>query len=315
SPTVIVFGATGSVGSATARAAQQQGAKVFLAVRDLNKPIPGLSASEESARGFQRVTADLLQPETVRAAAAQAQATRAFVYLAHFSPDHMRATLEALRSGGVDFVVFLSTASIVGDPRAAPQSDYISHSHAQVELGLAEVFGPRGFVAVRPAYFASNSLRWAAGIRAGDAGVLYPEAKFDFITSGDIGRVSGALLAGEVPPTLEGEVGAYSALRIHGPKLVSQGEAVAIIGKEIGRDIKVTALSEEEGIKAYTDLGLPEPIARQLVDMIARRHRGDDGNFYEGPAAEEAVANVEKYSKAKPQQFEEWVRENKQAFI
>ena len=39
---VIIFGPTGAVGTAAAREAGKRGAKVWLAMRDTNKKIPGL---------------------------------------------------------------------------------------------------------------------------------------------------------------------------------------------------------------------------------------------------------------------------------
>jgi uncharacterized protein YbjT (DUF2867 family) len=40
---VIVFGPTGNIGSITAQTASKKGAKVYLAMRDPKKTIPGLS--------------------------------------------------------------------------------------------------------------------------------------------------------------------------------------------------------------------------------------------------------------------------------
>lgn len=79
---VLVFGPTGNVGSIVACTAQQQGAKVFLAMRDTGKPIPSLSALQESDGGFERVQADLMDPVSVRSAVEKTKATAAFVYLA-----------------------------------------------------------------------------------------------------------------------------------------------------------------------------------------------------------------------------------------
>jgi uncharacterized protein YbjT (DUF2867 family) len=64
----IIFGATGDVGSAVARTAHERGAKVFPATRSLSKPIPRLTSAQEQAGGFERVQADLLDADSVRAA-------------------------------------------------------------------------------------------------------------------------------------------------------------------------------------------------------------------------------------------------------
>jgi hypothetical protein len=71
----------------------------------------------------------------------------------------MRSTITALKTGGIEFVVFLSSAGIRGDVRSQPSDDFISWGHAQVEINLDEMFGVDKYAAVRPAYFATNSLR------------------------------------------------------------------------------------------------------------------------------------------------------------
>lgn len=310
----IIFGATGGVGSVAARTAQQQGAKVFLALRSPQKPIPGLSPEQEKSGGYERVEADLTKPETVQAAVSKARATRAFIYLAHESTDHMTSTVTALKSAGVEFVVFLSGANVrAADIRSIPQSDYIAWRHAQVEINLEEIFGERGFAAVRPAYFASNAFRWAAMARAGEVKVLYPDATFDWITPGDIGRVCGTLVAGG-RPVLDA-AGGQNFLFLFGPQIMSQRDAVVAIGRATGKDIKVIAITEEQGLQGYKDAGLPEPMAKTMVGVFGKRARGEDDDPYKGPVFEEAVGNVEKYTATQPTGFQEWAEENKQAFV
>jgi hypothetical protein len=65
---VIVFGPTGSVASVVTRTAQENGAKVVLAMRDTQKPIPGLSIEQERKGGFERIQADLNNADSVAAA-------------------------------------------------------------------------------------------------------------------------------------------------------------------------------------------------------------------------------------------------------
>ena len=54
---VIVFGASGAVGSAAAIEARKRGAKVWLAMRDTSKTIQQLDEEEEKG-GYERVQAD-----------------------------------------------------------------------------------------------------------------------------------------------------------------------------------------------------------------------------------------------------------------
>lgn len=309
----LVFGATGAVGSATARAAKENGANVFLAVRDLTKPIPNTTPEQERKAGFTRVQADLTKPDTLRAAVAATKATRAFVYFAFGTPDNMKSSLRALKSAGVEFVVFLSTAGIRGDAKSVEPESPIFWAHAQVEISLEETFGKGGYVAVRPAFFATNSLWWKEGIQAGDVRLPYPQATNDFISPADIGGVSGAALA-QGPSILEGLVGQHNDIRLYGPKLVSQGDAATLIARALGKEIKITTISEEEYLKSLTKL-LPEPLAKEIVrGMRVTVGLEEDDGFYAEPGLGEAAANVEKYTGKPATQFGEWVDENKGLF-
>lgn len=102
---VIIYGPTGNVGSATAIAAHELGAKVFLAGRDISKPIPGLTDEQAAPT---RVKADLTDPASVTQSVKSSGATRAFVYLVPPGPsqvpDHMLSTFQALKDGGIEFV-------------------------------------------------------------------------------------------------------------------------------------------------------------------------------------------------------------------
>ena len=304
---VIIFGPTGNIGSFAARTAQEHGAKVFLAMRDPQKSIPGLSAEQEKAGGFERVQADLTQPDTVASAVSQTGAKSAFIYLAFGSSDHMRSTIQALKSSGIEFVVFLSSYTVSGDLRAIQPSELIPYVHAQVEINLEEIFQPQNYVAVRPGGFATNSLYWKKGISSGGVKVYCPDVRFDYITPIDMGRVSGTILA-------QGQRDGQNAVYLLGPEMTSQRDAVAIIGRALGKDIKMTPIvDEEEGVKSYMDTGMPEPVARYLMKAFDRlKENGDpssDRAWYEA-----AVANIQKYSGKPPTGFEQWVGANKQLF-
>lgn len=71
-----------------------------------------------------------------------------------------RSTIEALKSAGIEFVVFLSSTGNQGDIRSIPPSEIIAWTHTQVKIKLEEIFGRGSFVTVRPALFASNAMWW-----------------------------------------------------------------------------------------------------------------------------------------------------------
>ncbi|KAJ7626643.1 NmrA-like family protein [Mycena polygramma] len=302
---VLIFGATGAVGSACARHAHSLGATVTLAVRDIKKPVPGLSLQQERTAGYKRMQADLTQPETVTEAVAQSGAKHAFVYRVLSppgTPDPNRAALKALKAAGVEFVVFLSSFTVaLYEPAIdrVPVQQFIPHGHAQVELALRDVFGA-SYVALRPTGFVSNTLRWAGMFKAGIVKMPHPEANFDWIVPEDIGRAGGTILVGGPSST-----GGKTDVLLCGPKVISQGDAAKIIGRVVGKELTVEGISDEEAVKELA-LHLPEPAARHVVGSLA--------NGFEGASLSvETFYNVRKYA-GKATTLVEWATENKKAF-
>ena len=301
--TVIVFGPTGNIASVAACTAQEKGAKVFLAMRDPQKSIPGLSAERERQGGFERVQADLTKPDTVATAVKTSGAKRAFIYVAHGSPDHMKSALTALKSAGIEFVVFLSSYTITRELRDVPPSDLISYLHAQVELNLDEVFGSDNYVAVRPGGFATNTLRFRDSINSGDVRLYGGDSKFDFITPTDMGRVSGTIL-------VDGPRNGQRKVYLYGPQLLSQKSAIEVIAKVLGKSIMITGISEDEGLEQYVKEGLPKPVAEYLIGKLKNNPDGATSR----PFYETGVENVHLYTGKPALAFEEWVAANKALF-
>lgn len=305
-PTTIIFGPTGHVGSAAALTSLTHGAKVILALRDIQKPIPGLPADQEKAGNFQRVQADLTKPDTIEAAVRSTSAKRAFIYLAHGTTDHMRGTIEALKAGGVEFVVFLSSFAVQGDLRSIQPTDVVAFLHGQVEINLGEIFGAEGYVALRPAFFNTNAMMWARMLREGEVKVAYPESRFDWISPTDIGRVGGRLLVQGSEATAGEEERNFVTLC--GPKLVSQVDALGIFGRVIGKDVKITEVNAEEGVRILIENGLPEFAAGPLVKSL-----GNGGKQYGDDRYTKGSENLAKYA-GWVTSLEDWAAANKEMF-
>lgn len=308
SPTVIVFGPTGSVASITARTAQSHGAKVILAMRDPSKSIPGLTKEQEQQGGYSRVQADLTKPETLTTAVKSSGATRAFVYLAHGSPDHMKSSLEALKSAGIEFVVFLSSYTIGsqgGDPKKVVGSEIIPYMHAQVEISLNEVFGPEKFVAIRAGAFATNLLRYKDGILKGDLRLFGGDFKMDYITPVDMGTVSGTILATQTGPR-EGQGSVY----LFGPQVLPIADAIAVVGKVLEKEFKVTHIDEKEATEQFEAMHFPKP----LTDYMIRKFGEELDEKKERPWYDEGVENVRLYTGKPATALREWAEANKELF-
>jgi len=145
---------------------------------------------------------------------------------------------------------------------------------------------------------------WKKGIEKGEVKLYCPEAKFDYIAPDDMGRVSGAILAGKH--------GDETIVPLFGPEMTSQEEAVNAISKALGREIKVTHVGPEAMEEEYKAIGMPPPIASYLVSRVGQVGEGvgkSHPKFYE-----QGVANVEKYTGKPAKNFQQWAEENKQLF-
>ena len=305
---IIVFGPTGAVGSAAARTAAELGAKVVLAMRDTSKSIPELSAEQEKEGTFERVQADLTKPDTVRDAVTKTGAKHAFIYVTFGAPDHMIATIEALKSAGIELVVFLSSFSVQGDLKAIEPSEIIPYAHAQVEINLSEAYGPDSYVAVRPGSFASNTRDFKTGLNEGEVKILRPELKADHIVPEDIGRVSGTILA-------KGPQDEKREIYLLGPQLLTQEDTVKTMAKVLGKDVKIISASEDDAYRMFTGArGIPPPLAKYLVSKTVTAVDGP-GHIFGLKVNEEDLRNVEKYSGKKATSFQEWVEKNKGMFV
>ena len=319
SPKVIVFGPTGQIASIAALTAHHSGATVCLGMRDPSKPIPNLDQHQ-----LQRIQADLTKPPTLTAAVTSTSSTHAFLYLVHTTPDFMRASLEALKSAGITFVVFLSSYSIAGHgthPNLL-ESHPLSFAHAQVERNLKEVFGEGGHVAVRAGYLASNSLLWKSGGEDVDCDlrVPLPKARFDFVSPGDVGAVCGRILA-RGPGFVEG-VGVNSGgdgvkgevVEVVGPEMLSHLEAAELVAKVVGNGMRAVEAEAQDTVDRLVGAGRPEAVARYMVRLLEMRERREDGMYLE-PGLSLAVENLERVLGRPGTRFEDWVVENKGLFV
>ncbi|KAK4895216.1 hypothetical protein LTR49_028290 [Elasticomyces elasticus] len=302
---VIVFGPTGNVGSHAARTAEKHGAKVYLAMRDTSKAIPGLTSDHENSGKFERVQADLNNADSVAAAIKSTGATRAFVYLAHGQPDHMMSTFSAMKSAGITFVVFLSSYTIAmagPEPADVQPSEIISYMHAQAELSLREIFGEESYVALRPGNFATNSVRYKSDIAAGEVEMLGASFPADGITPNDMGEVGGTILA-------LGPKNGQHIVYLYGPEMLTQGATSQIVGRVLGKEVKLKSQTPEVALEQMTRMFGSKPLAEYMVRMSTRDYEG--AKF---PYHEEGVENIQLYTDRPATKFEDWVKANKELF-
>ncbi|KAJ4416798.1 hypothetical protein N0V82_006527 [Gnomoniopsis sp. IMI 355080] len=299
---VLVFGPTGTVGGITALEASKRGAKVWLAMRDPSKPIEEIPSDVEKSGKFTRVQADLTDPSSIIKVAQESGAKAAYVYLIHGAD--IRPSLQALRDSGVEYVVFLSSYSVVGDMREISQKDWIPWAHAQVEIALDEIGFPY-VTALRPAYFASNYYKnfLDRSVKPPKISYIYGDAISDMITPEDIGAVGGAVL---VERPRDGKEVIFQC----GPQLLTLEEGLNVIKRITGRDdLDTKPTPKDEYIKNQVDKGFPPPLVNYLADNAEKQRNPE--TMYLSSMYEAAVAATKKYTGKDPMKFEEYIEKHK----
>lgn len=237
-PSILVLGATGSVGGRVVTRLRAAGHRVRAASRngdvrfDWNDPSTFTTAIGDATTMF------LMAPDGV-------PIDPAFVATAVGS--------------GVRRIVLLSSKAIepMGDERLLAAERTVRESGA-------------AWTIVRASWFAQNFDEgfFAEAVRAGEIAMPLADVRQAFIDAGDIAAVVAASL---VEDGHEGQV-----YEITGPRSLSFGEAAEIIGRTIGRPVRYRGTAEEF-VAAQVSIGLSEEEAHGAVRAFeALRALGDE---------------------------------------
>ena len=168
STSVLVFGATGDIGSrlvrllATHASSASSALTVTAAVRSLDK------ARAKLPFGVRAVQVDTASLQSIRDAVAESKADSSFLYAQTASP----STLEALKAAGVRRLVLLSSCH-VGLPGLPPGALVAMHKRPEDAIRALGV----SFTFLRAERFMSNMLAFAPLISStGKVELAYPES-------------------------------------------------------------------------------------------------------------------------------------------
>jgi uncharacterized protein YbjT (DUF2867 family) len=239
---ILVTGATGNVGRQVVSQLAGAGAQVRAMSR--NPDTARLPAEVEVVRG------DLAAPETLDACLEGIDS----VFLVWVAPPVTAAAALERIAKHTERVVFLSSPIKTAHP-FFQQPNPMREVTAQIER-LIGTSGLR-WTFLRPGIFAANALRWwAPQIRRGDH-IRWPylAAPTAPIHEYDIARVAVRALCEN------GHTGAEYVLT--GPQSVSQFEQVSIIGRVIGRSLRIEEMSPEQTRREWLPM-----MPAFVVDML-----------------------------------------------
>lgn len=246
--TILVTGATGSVGSHVLAQLLKAGVKVRASSRKPEKA--------HLPEGLEVVRADLTQPETFDSALAGIQ--KVFLYA---NAEGVEGFVRAAMNAGVKHIVLLSSAAIL-DP---DPTSFNAQRHRAVETAIQQ--SNIAWTFLRAGMFATNTLGWAHSIRAeGLVRMAYPNAQVAPIHEQDIADIAVAALLndGVSKVNLKGQ-----GPILTGPESIDQYQQVEAISAAIGKRIAVEVLTHDQ---ARTQLSrtMPERFADVFLHYLAR---------------------------------------------
>lgn len=234
--TVLVLGATGTVGRRLVAALQARGAAVKAASRS-GKPVEGAPG----------VVFDFADPATWGPAFS---GVTAVYVLAPTGTLDVTGTLLPVIAAAAERGVKVVLQSVLG----VDADDSIPYR--QVELALEKSGTP--YVILRPNWFTDNFLTfWKPGIDHGRIALPAGDGKSSFIDVRDIAAAAAVALT---ETKFDGQ-----AFNLTGPEALGYAEAAAILSAATGRTIAYEAIDDDAFVALLAGAGVPEDYARFLA--------------------------------------------------
>ena len=280
---ILVTGATGTIGSEVVRQLVARGEKVRALTRDPEKA--RIPSGVEPVRGG---------PADRTSVDAALTGTEVAFLVGVFGPDdaeHDRGLVEAARAAGVRRIVKLSGIG-TGDPAVGPVGSWhVGGEQAVRDSGLE-------WTILRPSAFASNTLGWAASVRAGTP----------------LPNTSGAGGQGVVDPRDVAEVAVAALLdaghagrtyTLTGPEVLSVPDQAAVLAEVLGRPVEVRDLSSAEAREYLLGLGYSDTFVD--ASEISREFVRNGGN-------EVLTEEVREVLGRPPRTYRQWAQDHRAAF-
>ncbi|UFS97019.1 NAD(P)H-binding protein [Nocardia huaxiensis] len=280
---IVITGATGTIGSEIVGQLTARGVRFRAVTRD--------PARAQLPDGVEVVRGDYA--DTASMAAAFAGAEAAFL-VGLLGPDYIeldRALVAAARDAGVRRLVKLSAIG-TGDPALGRVGTW----HSTGEQVLRD--SGAGWTILRPSTFASNTLSWADGIRAG----------------GPVPNLTGAGAQGVIDPrdvsavAVEALLSDAHAGRIYtltGPAALTTHDQAAVLSAALGRELEVFDVPHETAREHMLSAGMSEEFADGALA----------GQEYVRAGRNAIVTDdVAQVLGRAPRTYAEWVRDHVSAF-
>lgn len=277
--TILITGATGTVGGDVARLLSGRGHQLRALVRDRTRA--HLPPDVELVEG------DLTNADDLRRALAGVD--RAFLNMAD---DNGAAFASAAAAAGLRHVVLLSSFTAVV-PLPSADANIVAARHRAGEQALTDAGVPSTFL--RAAGFDYNIRMWAGSLADGVVRSPYPDVALPIVHPGDIAAAAVAVLLADAPPA--------RAFSITGPEKVSVRDQTRVLAEVLGRDLRVETISEDAAKRGHFPEGTPEFVTTSVLETMSP-----------AAAALEPSPDVQALTGRPPRPFRSWAEEHRSAF-
>ena len=284
--TILVTGATGTVGSATIKALTAQGLHVRAGVHSIIKGERLKHPQVELAE------MDYGRPESLQAAMTGIEK---MVLITPFSENQLEMVHKAVEQAkkcGVKHVVRLSAIGADAEPGIK-----LGRWHREAEKAVEQSGIP--FTHLRPNSFMQNFINFHGHSIQTESRFYAPagHGKISYIDVHDIAQAIAGVLTGNEHLN--------QAYNLTGPQAVSADEIATELSLALGRVVTFVDIPAEEARKSMLGQHMPVWLADALLELYALGKAGH---------CDLVEPNVEKITGNKPRTFPEFIAANKQAF-
>ncbi|GAB3749967.1 NAD(P)H-binding protein [Microlunatus parietis] len=274
--TILVAGATGTVGRSLVRALLDRGQQVRALTRD--------PATADLPAAVERVAGDLAAPSTLSDALQGVTAA----HLIGFDGPRGAGGGAALGTGPE----LLRLAEQAGVTRVT----LLQNGHSGPMEDAVQT-GPLPWTIIAPVGFMANARQWAPAVRAGEP-IREPfgDSVGAIIHEDDIAAVAAAALIEEGH--------AAQTYLLSGPEALTVREQLRQLGEALGRTIEYVELTEAEAVAGWRDQGLDQ----ESIDFFLEMGRTTPW------VGRTPLPTVERVTGRPPRTFAQWAREHAAEF-
>jgi uncharacterized protein YbjT (DUF2867 family) len=283
---ILVTGATGKTGGATARALRAAGVPVRALVRDRNK------AADLARTGVTLVEGDLGRPESLQPAC---EGVEQVLLVSTATPETPRLEGNLVQAAVRARVRHLVKIGAYG---TSPDSSFnLARWHAEVERTIAR--SGIAWTNLHPHYFMENFLMFHAGSIRAEGRFYAPmrDGRIPMIDTADVGAVAARCL------TSTGHEG--KTYDLTGPAALSHAEAAVVLSKVLSRTITYVDVPPAAAAQSMRSHGMPDWLVEGLTALF---------EVYASGAAANVTPAVQQILGRPARNFEAFVRENAGAF-